>query len=126
MNLDEFIGAECSGMTYEVGSTFPPKPPPPFLNIVDYRIRLMLKENTSIRGGECKRVLTTCKLTQDLPNFTMFLKRNEDLPLLFDHQVFIPHNQRGKYITLNLTNTSSEIVRLPTGICVGYLHLNAY
>ena len=124
MDLCELIGVENSGITYEIGATFPPKPPHHLHDIVDYRIKLMIKENTSIRGGECKRVLTSCRLSQELPNFTMFLKRNEEIPLLIDTQIFIPHNQRGKYITLNLTNISTQIVRLPTGICVGYLHLN--
>ena len=126
MNLKEFIGVEYSGITYEIGGTFPPKPPSHLLDIVDYHIQLMSKKATSIGGGECKRVLTTCKLSHDLPSFTMFLKGNEELPHLIDSQIFIPHNQRGNYISLNLTNISNQIVRLPTRICVGFLHLNAY
>ena len=116
MDLEEFIGLESSEITYEIGCTFPPKPPSHLLDIVDYRIKLMLKEATSIRGRESKSVFTTCKLSHDLPSFTMFLKGNEELPLLIDSQIFIPHNQRGKYISLNLTNTSNQIVRLPAGI----------
>ena len=29
MDLEEFIGVESSGITYEIGNTFPPKPPLP-------------------------------------------------------------------------------------------------
>ena len=112
-------------LTYDISHYFPLQPSPDLADLIDYRIKLLLSEKITIKPGECRKVWTLCRISRNLPFFTMFVKNNPALPLMIDSDVFIPQSSRGEYISLNVFNISNNVVTVPSGICVAYLHLKS-
>ena len=117
--------ASVHDRTYDISHYFPLQPSPDLVDLIDYRIKLLLSETITIKPGEYRKVWTLCRISRNLPFFTIYVKNNPALPIMVDSDVFIPQSSRGEYVSLNVFNISNEVVTVPSGICVAYLHLKS-
>ena len=85
--------------------------------LVEYRVKLLNVESTTLGHGECKVVDTNCMIEDNL-NICIYLKRNKELKLLLEEIFITPKKQT---VTVKLTNIDEEVKKIPKNFCVGYL-----
>lgn len=86
-------------------------------HLVEYRVKLLTVEATTLCRGESKVVNTNCQIEDDL-KLCMYLKANKELNLLFQEVFILPQKQT---VTVTLTNIDEEVKIIPEQFCVGYL-----
>ena len=107
---------------------FFPKPVPYHLQSqIEYRVKLILKENTTFYGGEMKVVNTSMKISGKLKGtkLSMFLIPIENLVLDFQSGGYISTSYKGR-VMLKLANYSSKSIQLQSGTAIGYLVMQPY
>ena len=106
---------------------FPKSIPYHLQNLIEHRVKLILKENTCFRGGEMKVVNTCCVVDGKLKGvkLSMFLIAIENTPLDFQSGGYISNNYRGR-VLVKLANYSEKTIKLQSGTPVGYLVLTPY
>ena len=110
---------------YMVGPSFPKEPDHDLRHLIDYRIKLLLKEDILLEPADSHLVATCCKISCKSPNLSMHLKGYENLPVTFESEGFISPKYNGTvYVKLN--NFSNNQVKLPSGAILGYLILQPY
>ena len=97
---------------------------------IEYRIKLVLKEDTLFRGGESLLVNTSCVIKGKMKskgggNLSMHLVPCETLPLSLESGGYIDTSFKGR-IVLKLTNYSGEIKRFCAGTSVAYIVLQPF
>ena len=101
----------------------------PLQPMVDYRIKLLLKNDTRLLAGETQVVNTSClmkgKLKRSLSKLSMFLTPYENLPLSFESGGYISRKYRVR-IVIKLTNHSTNSIKLHSGTTVGYIVMQPY
>ena len=105
-----------------------PKPVPYHLQSqIEYRVKLILKENTTFYGGEMKVVNTSMKIGGKLKGakLSMFLIPVENLALDFQSGGYISTSYKGR-VMLKLANYSSKTIQLQSGTPIGYLVLQPF
>ena len=105
-----------------------PKPVPYHLQSqIEYRVKLILKENTTFYGGEMKVVNTSMKISGKLKGtkLSMFLIPIENLVLDFQSGGYISTSYKGR-VMLKLANYSSKSIQLQSGTAIGYLVMQPY
>ena len=116
---------EESEPDYTIDSSFPQEPEYSLRHLIDYRIKLLLKDEVVLESSETQLVATCCKISNRSPNLSMHLKGYEHLPVSFENEGIISSKFHG-VVYVKLTNYSSNTVRLPPGAIVGYLILQPY
>ena len=99
---------------------FFPKPVPYHLQSqIEYRVKLILKENTTFYGGEMKVVNTSMKISGKLKGtkLSMFLIPIENLVLDFQSGGYISTSYKGR-VMLKLANYSSKSIQLQSGTAI--------
>ena len=106
---------------YEVTANFPPKPPLKYQHLFDCRIQLLLKKSETIHPGESQDMETSCII---LPHHGWILstKANPALNLVF-HEKYLRNEMVPFRATVQVTNIEEKSMKLPKGLCVGYLLL---
>ena len=110
---------------YMMGPSFPPEPNHDLRHLIDYRVKLLIKEDTIFELSESQLVATCCKISCKSPNLSMHIKGYENLPLVFESEVIISSKYYGT-VYVNLRNYSNNQVKLPSGATLGYLILQPY
>ena len=98
--------------------------------LIEYRIKLILKESTLFRKGESRVVNTTCMMKSKMKykhgkNIAMHLLAYEKLPLSFASEGQVDRQYSGR-VVVKLTNYSDENKRLYSGTPVGYIVLQPF
>ena len=119
MNFQEDV------LEYEISSTFPGEPEYHLRHLIDYRIKLLLKNDIILEPSESKLVATSCKISKKPPQLSMHLKENENLPVAFESDGFISPKFFG-VIHVKLSNYTNSTVNLPSGVIVGYVILQPF
>ena len=106
---------------------FPKSIPYHLQNLIEHRVKLILKENTCFRGGDIKVVNTCCILNGKLKEtkLSMFLIPMENMPLDFQSGGYIASNYKGR-VLVKLANYSEKTIKLQSGTPVGYVVLTPY
>ena len=106
---------------------FPKSIPYHLQNLIEHRVKLILKENTCFRGGDIKVVNTCCILNGKLKGtkLSMFLIPMENMPLDFQSGGYIASNYKGR-VLVKLANYSEKTIKLQSGTPVGYVVLTPY
>ena len=109
---------------------FFPKSFPRYLHpFIEYRIHLIMKEDTLFRGGETQLVNTTCiingKLQSKREKLSMYLVPSDTLPLTFESGGYIDGNFQGR-IMVKLTNYCTKKMKVNSGAIIGYIAMQPY
>ena len=110
---------------YEINSTFPRQPENALKHLIDYRIKLFLKDDVFLEAGDHQLVATTCKITRKCGDLCIHLKPSETLPVTFESEGYISSGFRGR-ILIKLTNYSGEDRKIPAGTEAGYMILSPF
>ena len=127
MNMDmaEFQRSENLDNDYEIKSSFPVEVEYHLRHLIEYRIKLLLKDRVVIEPGESKLVKTACILPKRLPNLSIHLKGNKELPLAFESDGYISPKFKGR-LSVKLTNYTKNQIHLYEAVTVGYCFLQPF
>jgi hypothetical protein len=106
---------------------FFPEPVPYHLNhLIEYRIKLLLKNDAIFIPGETQVVNTSCMLRGRIRGtMSMHLIPFENLPLSFESGGYISRKYSGQ-VVIKLTNYSANSVKLNSGTPVGYIVMQPF
>jgi hypothetical protein len=106
---------------------FFPEPVPDHLHhLIEYRIKLLLKNDALFIPGETQVVNTSCILRGKVRGaLSMHLIPYEKLPLSFESGGYISRKYSGS-VVIKLTNHSANSVKLNSGSPVGYITMQPF
>jgi dUTPase len=110
---------------YEITSSFPKQPESSLRHLIEYRIKLLLKDDIFLEAGESQFAATACKITRKPMELCMHLKPSETLPVTFESEGYISSGFRGR-VLIKLTNYSGEDRKIPAGTEAGYMILSPF
>ena len=110
---------------YMVGPSFPREPEHDLRHLIEYRIKLLLKEDILLEPSDSQLVATCCKISCKSPNLSMHLKGYENLPVTFESDGIVSQKFNGT-VFVKLSNFKNNQVKLPSGAILGYLILQPY
>ena len=116
---------EESESDYEISSTFPTIPEENLRHLIDYRIKLLLKNEVTLNPSESELVPTACTISRRRPKLAMHLKACEHLPVAFESDGFVCPKYCG-VVSVKLTNYSNTTVNLAPGTVLGYIVLQPF
>ena len=129
MDMPEFERVEDEDEDYNLEDFFLNPTLYPLQPMIDYRIKLLLKNDTLLLAGETQVVNTSClmkgKLKTSMSKLSMFLTPYENLPLSFESGGYISRKYRGR-IVIKLTNYSTNSTKLHSGTTVGYIVMQPF
>ena len=115
---------ECE-TDYDISSIFPNQPQQKLRHLIDYRIKLLLRNDVTLRPSESQLVNTACKISKTRPKLSMHLKAGEHLPVVFESEGFICPNYTG-VVSVKLTNYGNIDVKLSSGTVLGYIIMQPF
>ena len=111
---------------YNLEDFFAKPLPYPIHHLIDYRIKILLKNNTVFTPGETQVVNTSCMLKGKIRvAMSMHLIPFENLPLGFESGGYISQKYSGR-VVIKLTNYSTHTVKLNSGTPVGYIVMQPF
>ena len=108
-----------------ISSFFPTELPEHIYPLIEYRIKLCAKSDTTIRAGEFLNMDTSCIMDKKKDKLCMYLKPYEYLPLTFESGGFI-HPQFVGRLNVPVSNHASQDVKIPAGSIVAYIFCQPY
>ena len=126
MSIDmvEFNKMEEIEDDYILEDFFPKTLPYPLHPLIEYRIKLVTKENIILLGGESLQVNTACVIKKK-NQLTMHIKPYENLPVKFESCGYIDTNYRGR-VSVKLVNYASKKIKMCSGTSVGYIVMQPF
>ena len=126
MDMVDFDPIEESEEDYNLEDFFPKPLPYPIHHLIEYRIKILLKNNTVFIPGETQVVNTSCMLKGKIRvAMSMHLIPFENLPLGFESGGYISQKYSGR-VVIKLTNYSTHTVKLNSGTPVGYIVMQPF
>ena len=113
------------GEDYVINASFPKQPEKTLRHLIEYRIKLLLKEDVFIEAGESRLVTTSCMVERRSSDLCMLLKPPENLPFAFGSEGYIHPTFHGS-VSIKLTNYWGETRHILPGTLVGYLILSPH
>ena len=110
---------------YVINASFPKQPKNALKHLIEYRIKLLVKEEVLIRAGETRVVPTSCKIERRSSDLCMYIIQPEDIPFTFGSGGYIHPNFHGQ-VWIKLTNYSAEAGKILPGALVGYVILSPH
>ena len=112
---------------YNLHEFFPKKIPYHLQPLLELRIKLILKENTTLQGGDIKVVNTCLIIGSEIKEtrVSMFLLPPENIEPKFESPGYIRDKFKGR-VLVKLANHSANTMKLRSGTCVGYLLMTPY
>ena len=112
---------------FDLHEFFPKRIPYNLAPYIEYRVKVILKENTVFSGGEIKVVNTCCVLSGKIKamKLSMFLIPVENIPLDFQSSGYISSKYRGR-VLVKLANYSTNSIILQSGTPIAYIVLTPY
>ena len=111
---------------YNLQAFFPEPVPYNLHHLIEYRIKLLLKNDALFIPGETQVVNTSCILRGKVRgSMSMHLISYEELPLSFESGGYISQKCSGR-VVIKLTNYSTNSVKLNSGTPVGYIIMQPF
>ena len=105
---------------------FPEQVPYHLQHLIEYRIKLLLKNDALFIPGETQVVNTSCVLRGKIRRaMSMHLTPFENLPLSFESGGYISGKYSGR-VVIKLTNYSVNSVKLNSGTPIGYIVMQPF
>ena len=89
-------------------------------NLIEFRIKLYLKNNVVIYPGAEQVVQTCCLITVQPPHLTMHIKIGERMPVVLETEGVLAPAFRGR-ICVRLNNFSISPITITRNVIIGYL-----
>ena len=124
IDMVEFNKMEEIEDDYILEDFFPKTLPYPLQPLIEYRIKLVTKENIILLGGESLQVNTACVIKKK-NQLTMHIKPYENLPVKFESVGYIDTNYRGR-VSVKLVNYTSKKIKMCSGTSVGYIVMQPF
>ena len=124
VDMVEFNKMEEIEDDYILEDFFPKTLPYPLQPLIEYRIKLVTKENIILLGGESLQVNTACVIKKK-NQLTMHIKPYENLPVKFESVGYIDTNYRGR-VSVKLVNYTSKKIKMCSGTSVGYIVIQPF
>ncbi len=126
MDMVEFDPIEEGEDDYNLQDLFPEPVPYHLHHLIEYRIKLLLKNDAVFIPGESQVVNTTCMMKgKSHQKLSMHLIPFENLPLSFESGGYISRKYSGRVVT-KLTNYTAHSVKLNSGTPVGYIVMQPF
>jgi len=126
MDMVEFQRVEEEEDDYNLQDLFPEPVPYHLHHLIEYRIKLLLKNDAVFIPGESQVVNTTCMMKgKSHQKLSMHLIPFENLPLSFESGGYISRKYSGRVVT-KLTNYTAHSVKLNSGTPVGYIVMQPF
>ena len=94
--------------------------------LIDYRIKLLTKNDTVLLPGETQVVNTSCVIKgKGRRKLSMFLIPHEHLPLSFESGGYIEQKYAGR-VAVKLTNYTNKKIHLNAGATVAYIVIQPF
>ena len=95
-------------------------------SLIEYRIKLLIKEDVVFQAGESQLVNTCCLLKgKNRIRLSMFLSPNECLPLTFESSGYIDQKYAGR-VMLKLTNYTNKKINVKAGAILAYISMQPF
>ena len=126
MDMIGFDPIEDGEEDHNLQDFFPVPVPYPLHHLIEYRIKLLLKNDALFIPGETQVVNTSCILRGKVRGaLSMHLIPYEKLPLSFESGGYISRKYSGS-VVIKLTNHSANSVKLNSGSPVGYITMQPF
>ena len=126
MDMVDFDPIEEGEEDYNLQDFFPEQVPYHLHQLIEYRIKLLLKNDALFLPGETQVVNTSCKLRGKIRGtMSMHLIPFENLPLSFESGGYISRKYSGQ-VVIKLTNYSANSGKLNSGTPVGYIGMQPF
>ena len=95
-------------------------------SLIEYRIKLLIKEDVVFQAGE-SQLVNTCLLLKgkNRIRLSMFLSHNELLPLTFESGGYIDQKYAGR-VMLKLTNYTNKKINVKAGAILAYISMQPF
>ena len=94
-------------------------------HLIDYRVKLLLKEDIVLQPGHEILVKTACTIGNGIANFCLHIKKSENIPITLLSEGYISDLFTGR-IVLKLANYTGEKTGLCSGSEMGFLIINSF
>ena len=126
MDMVDFNTMEECEEDQHLQDFFPEKVPYHLQHLIEYRVKLLLKNDAMFIPGETQVVNTSCVLGGKIRKaMSMHLIPYENLSLSFESGGSISQKYSGRVVT-KLTNYSVNSVKLKSGAPVGYIVMQPF
>ena len=126
MDMVDFNSIEQCEEDHNLQDFFPEQVPYHLHPLIEYRVKLLLKNDALFTPGETQVVNTSCVLGGKIRrSMSMYLIPYENLPLCFESGGYISRKYSGRVVT-KLTNYSVNSVKLNSGTPVGYIVMQPF
>ena len=126
MDMIDFNPIEQCEEDHNLQDFFPEQVPYHLHHLIEYRVKLLLKNDALFIPGETQVVNTSCVLRGKIRRaMSMYLIPYENLPLCFESGGYISRKYSGRVVT-KLTNYSGNSVKLNSGTPVGYIVMQPF
>lgn len=126
MDIIDFNPIEQCEEDHNLQDFFPEQVPYHLHHLIEYRVKLLLKNDALFIPGETQVVNTSCVLRGKIRRaMSMYLIPYENLPLCFESGGYISRKYSGRVVT-KLTNYSGNSVKLNSGTPVGYIVMQPF
>ena len=123
-DIDEVCSERRKTQDYKLEDLILP-PNPSSKHLIDYRVKLLLKNDLVLTQGQEVLAPTACIIEEGIPDFCLLIKKSDNTPLTLLSEGNISELFRGR-IHIKLANYKSEIVTLYSGTEVGFLLVNNF
>ena len=100
-------------------------PEPASKHLIDYRVKLLLKEDIVLQPGHEILVKTACTIRNGIADFCLHIKKSENIPLTLLSEGYISELFTG-WVLLKLANYTGETIKLCGGSEVGFIIINSF
>ena len=126
MDMVDFDPIEEGEEDHNLQDFFPEPVPYNLHHLIEYRIKLLLKNDALFLPGETQVVNTSCIMRGKVRGaLSMHLIPYEKLPLSFESGGYISRKYSGS-VLIKLTNHTANSVKLNSGSPVGYIIMQPY
>ena len=93
--------------------------------MVDYCVKLLLKEDITLYPGHTILAKTICIISNGVDDFCLHIKKCENIPVTLLSEGYISELFTGR-VLLKLANYKSETIKLCEGTEVGFITVNTF
>ena len=100
-------------------------PDPASKHMIDYRVKLLLKQDNTLNQGHTILAKTTFIIANGVDDFCLHIKKSENIPLTLQLEGYISEMFKGR-VLLKIANYKSDKVKLYEGTKVGFIIVNTF
>ena len=94
-------------------------------HLIEYRVKVLLKEDIKVHPGEEILVNTACIIQNGITEYCMHILKNEKIPLSLISEGYISELFNGR-VVVKLANYKNEIIKITCGTEIAYIILNTF